>query len=248
MDSTFKYLVIIIWCYCRRRKIEQLLLLIIYRRAVQVQCDYTWDPCISTLLKKCYEESLSLSARLRTSFTNFRIFASFVVAVSWIFFFFLSPPPKDRGYPADDGQRDWAIQRIWFHIGNNFKYFIDDALVFSSNLSLNFFAVDKVCRCRMCKKGLGATEWLWVGWSSNESGACYRALGLINSQLLPGQRWTGEDWHWPRHYRTPTADGSTGWRCVNCFFGIEIFYKLFFCHRTVTTLIVCNWLLRLVVL
>lgn len=66
----------------------------------------------------------------------------------------------------------------------------------------------------MCKKGLGATEWLWVGWTSNEGGTCYRALGLINSQLIPGQRRTREDWHRPRHHRTFTAYGSTGRRFV----------------------------------
>lgn len=81
-------------------------------------------------------------------------------------------------------------------------------------LTLNLFCLCKVCRCRMRKKGLGATEWLWAGWTPDEGWACYRALWLINSQLVPGQRWTREDWHRPGHHRTSTANGSTSRRFV----------------------------------
>lgn len=66
----------------------------------------------------------------------------------------------------------------------------------------------------MCKKGLGATEWLWAGRTSDESGARYRALRFVDSQLVPGQRRTGEDRHRPRHHRTSTAHGSTSRRFV----------------------------------
>lgn len=81
-------------------------------------------------------------------------------------------------------------------------------------LTFNLFCSYKVCRCRMRKKGLGATERLWAGWTPDEGWACYRALWLINSQLVPGQRRTREDWHRPGHHRTSTANGSTSRRCV----------------------------------
>lgn len=72
----------------------------------------------------------------------------------------------------------------------------------------------EVCRRRMCKKGAGAAERLWAGWTSHEGGPRDGALRLVHGQFLFRQRWTGEDRHWPWDHRTFTANGSTSWRLV----------------------------------
>lgn len=83
--------------------------------------------------------------------------------------------------------------------------------------STPFFFFFLVCRCRMCKKSPGATKWLWAGRTSYEGGTRHRALWLLNSQLIFGQRWTRKDWHRPRHHRTSAAYGSTSRRFVLIF-------------------------------
>lgn len=70
----------------------------------------------------------------------------------------------------------------------------------------------KVCRRRMCKEGLGAAERLRVGRPAHEGGTRDGALGLVNGQLLPGQRRARENRHRPRHHRATTADGPVGRR------------------------------------
>lgn len=83
-----------------------------------------------------------------------------------------------------------------------------------ATVNLNHFNAPEVCRCGVCKEGVGAAERVWVGGTSHEGGACYRAFRFFHRQLFPGQRWAGEDWHRPRHDRPLTAHGSTGRRFV----------------------------------
>lgn len=141
---------------------------------------------------------------------------------------------SDWEHPADDGQRDWPLQRIRVHLCTCLLSLLRLQAVSVINIQISLtchlcvhlgLAVDTlaclvlVCRCGVRQEGSGSAEWLWACWSAHEGGSRYWEDGRVHCQLVPGQRRAWAHRHRSGHHWTPATHGSPCRRyrmCVLC--------------------------------